>query len=391
MPQFAPVEQPPSSVVLIIQSLSLAPYWIQSCYRQLTTITAPNVSNSSKPPGRKVRLTADQWRSLCEIATKVANEHPLEIRENLDIVVDEHFGHQPIAFGDLYGLIRSYWGADKNVVAERVYRIIESLTKGSERFQRNFAIVLTDMTSNGWCPINGHEKIHGVYDNMASAPAISPYIPQTGPSMPNIINSWSEQHQFGMPHPMYCMPHMYGQHPMEPQFRIWFNAQGQPTYLPGMMPPFAQQGGQAPSVPPASDPLMPAASLANSSGGTGMEPGFNYFYVSEHVRIFILRSKYPPWQVNDNSQINVTANFVPGNVTIGELMRGFGCDNPEPKNNRVTEIVPGGSGNWYKGLSISGASKELLKKSIREVGWDGARGDLPGGEESPGVYLWFCK
>lgn len=51
--------------------------------------------------------------------------------------------------------------------------------------------------------------------------------------------------------------------------------------------------------------------------------------------------------------------------------------------------MSGGGGKWYKGLEVSGADKDCLKKTIREVGWDATRTGLDG--QKPVVCMWFCK
>lgn len=71
------------------------------------------------------------------------------------------------------------------------------------------------------------------------------------------------------------------------------------------------------------------------------------------------------------------------------MLRGFGCDNPSPKKNKCVEIVPGGNGKWYKGIQFSGGDKDMMKTSIKELGWDKTRTGQP--NEKPVVCLWFCK
>ena len=132
---------------------------------------------------------------------------------------------------------------------------------------------------------------------------------------------------------------------------------------------------------------MPGA--PNSTGGVGCEPGYNYFFPKDHAKIHILKSATPPWQCAPYAQVQFNAVHVPCNVTLGELLKGFGCNNPSPKRNVVYEVVSGGGGRWYKGICFSGDMKDAMKKTIAEVGWDETRTGQPGGK--PVVCLYFTK
>jgi hypothetical protein len=140
---------------------------------------------------------------------------------------------------------------------------------------------------------------------------------------------------------------------------------------------------------PAIDPTMPAAQMTNSTGGVGCEPGYNLFFAAEHTKAHVFRSNTPPWQWPTAAQVPFKAVHIPCNTTLEELLKGFGCTNPTPKKNKVFEIQSAGGGNWYKGLEVNGANKDLMKKTIKDIGWDATRTGNP--REKPVVCLWFCK
>ncbi|KAF4126207.1 hypothetical protein GMORB2_1453 [Geosmithia morbida] len=188
-----------------------------------------------------------------------------------------------------------------------------------------------------------------------------------------------------------------GQPPFSPMrytgyAQVWgpcvYNMHQQPWY-----PVYPNGAGnmhaRQPQPAPYSDTSMPAAQMTNSSGGTGCEPGYNYFFPAEHTKCHVFRSSTPPWQLPPGAQIQFKAAHVPCSVTVAELLKGFGCDSPDPKKNRCYEIVAGSNGAWYKGISFTGADKDMLKKAIKELGWDATRTGFPG--KKPVVCLWFCK
>lgn len=156
-----------------------------------------------------------------------------------------------------------------------------------------------------------------------------------------------------------------------------------------------QPNGAASAVPrqpqpyPVIDPTMPAAQMTNSSGGTGCEPGYNYFFPAEHTKAHVFRTTTAPWQLPATAQIPFKATHIPCTTTMAELLKGFGCTNPVAKKNRCFEVIGGGSGKWYKGLCVSGDDKDMMKKTIKDVGWDMTR--TGNAHEKPIVCLWFCK
>lgn len=221
-------------------------------------------------------------------------------------------------------------------------------------------------TSTGWNPQHGH-------DHAGRTSTADPGISMAYPYLSNFYAPQAGPGGYPYPYLPYSMPIPLPMHGSLAQFPIQPNGAGNP---------YARMPGPAPII----DPEMPAANLCNTSGGSGCEPGFNYFFPPEHAKIFVLRCGTPPWQVTDQSQIGFTASHVPTNVTVGQLMRGFGCDHPIPKKNKVVEVVPGGQGKWYKGLTVSGDEKDKVKQDLASMGWAGSRGD-----GKPGVFLWFSK
>ncbi|KAM0327010.1 hypothetical protein ACHAQA_006133 [Verticillium albo-atrum] len=140
---------------------------------------------------------------------------------------------------------------------------------------------------------------------------------------------------------------------------------------------------------PALHPSMPAANLANSTGGVGCEPGYNYFFSAAHTKIHVFKTPTPPWQLPPNTGVEFHASHVPVTTTLAEILKGFGASGPTPKKNRCFEISQAGNGKWYKGLSFGGDEKDMMKKAIKDIGWDETRNGQPGGK--PVVCLWLTK
>lgn len=144
-----------------------------------------------------------------------------------------------------------------------------------------------------------------------------------------------------------------------------------------------------PGQPPVEDPSMPAAQLNNTTGGTGCEPGYNYFFSAAHTKLHVFKTTTPPWQLPAQASIPFHACHVPVTVTCAEILRGFGATSDKAKNNKCYEITQGGNGKWYKGLCFSGADKDIMKMQIQDIGWDHTRTGQPG--EKPIVCLWLSK
>ncbi|KAB5536337.1 hypothetical protein GE09DRAFT_346461 [Coniochaeta sp. 2T2.1] len=149
-------------------------------------------------------------------------------------------------------------------------------------------------------------------------------------------------------------------------------------------------GTRHPQPYPVVDPDLPAANMTNSTGGVGCEPGYNYFFSQEHTKIHVLKSgSTPPWELPRNFSVPFHACHVPVSTTVGELLKGMGATNPVAKKNKVFEVVQGGNGKWYKGLSFNADDGPAMGKTLKEVGWDSTRSGLPG--RKPVVYLYITK
>lgn len=166
------------------------------------------------------------------------------------------------------------------------------------------------------------------------------------------------------------------------------------TFVPSHLsisgqPPIGSQG-QGQRRQPQLDGDFRTCNMRNSTGGFGCEPGYNYFFPSEHTKIHVLKTgSTPPWQLPANFAIQFHACHVPVNTTVAELMKGFGAKNSVPKMNVITEVCPGGGGRWYKGIELRGDDYESMKLPIKELGWDATRTGLRG--EKKVVYIYVQK
>lgn len=134
--------------------------------------------------------------------------------------------------------------------------------------------------------------------------------------------------------------------------------------------------------------------MTNSTGGVGCEPGYNYFFPSEHTKIHVFQTgATPPWSLPPSSRAAAAVPFhavhVPVSTTLGDLLRGFGATHADPRRNRVFEVHQGGGGRWYRGQSFGGEDARSMDLAIRDVGWDQSRTGQPGGK--PVVYLYVTK
>lgn len=200
-------------------------------------------------------------------------------------------------------------------------------------------------------------------------------------------------------------PHQYGA--LTPFSALNFFAQpaqfpwvqGPASYGPMGQQSFMQGGvqstafaavGAAPSASPVTDSLFPAASLTNSTGGNGCEPGYNYFFPGKHTKIHVLRTgDTPPWLLPANFTVQFHSVHVPVTTTLGQLMAGFGATNPIGKKNKIIEVHQGGNGTWYKGQCYKGDNEKKMETAIKEFGWDETRTGMPGGK--PVVHVYVTK
>ncbi len=161
-------------------------------------------------------------------------------------------------------------------------------------------------------------------------------------------------------------------------------------YSPSPMMGQQPFGARLPQPYPNVDPTMPASHMTNTTGGVGCEPGYNYFFPPEHTKVHVLKTgSTAPWRLPRNFTMQFHAAHVPSNITLREILKGFGACNPIPKKNKVTEVVQGGGGQWYSGMSFSGDDEVAMSKKIRDLGWDSTRTGLPG--QKPVVFLYIQK
>ncbi|ROT41994.1 hypothetical protein SODALDRAFT_4920 [Sodiomyces alkalinus F11] len=146
---------------------------------------------------------------------------------------------------------------------------------------------------------------------------------------------------------------------------------------------------RTPTNQPASGGTMPASQMINSTGGAGCEPGYNYFFPPEHTKIHVFKTATPPWQLPAHTAIEFHACHVPVSARVQDILKGFGATGPSARKNKCYEITQGGNGRWYKGLCFGADDKDMMKKAIKDVGWDASRTGLPG--EKPVVCLWLTK
>ncbi|KAL6696615.1 hypothetical protein J3F84DRAFT_407421 [Trichoderma pleuroticola] len=234
--------------------------------------------------------------------------------------------------------------------------------------------------SGGWNPLTGR-------DSGSGRPAFTPYgAPQPAQGQAYIPHAGGPGYSFAASQgvPQYVVPGA-GYPPAQGPSAGYYTQQTysyQPNGTGNMLP-------RQPQPYPNIDPTMPAAQMTNTTGGTGCEPGYNYFFPAEHTKAHVFKTNTPPWQLPPTAQIPFKAAHIPCNTTMAELLKGFGCTNATPKKNKCFEVVSGGGGKWYKGLEVNGADKDMLKKTIKDVGWDSTRTGNP--NEKPVVCLWFCR
>ncbi|KAI1073581.1 hypothetical protein F5B20DRAFT_499785 [Whalleya microplaca] len=172
------------------------------------------------------------------------------------------------------------------------------------------------------------------------------------------------------------------------------NAQG-PTYVQPQngynhpVPVFPNQAPRLPNPHPVVTYDAPAMNMTNSTGGVGCEPGYNYFFPPEHTKLHVIKSTTPPWRLPAGMSMHFGAYHVPTTTTLAELMKGFGAMNPSKKKNRITEVIQGGNGRWYRGVTFGGDESDSMKMTLSDLGWDRSRTGRPG--EKPVVWLWITK
>ncbi|PTD08658.1 hypothetical protein FCULG_00010898, partial [Fusarium culmorum] len=266
----------------------------------------------------------------------------------------------------------------------------ESSVSVTESEAEETVAVSKPIMSGGWNPMSGRDA-RGTRPN--GAPIGAPVPTQGQPYIPHV---GGPGYNFGLVSTPYSV--MYGGSPYGGA------AYGQPAYV---VPQGPVAGFQTPmtyanqpngngnilsrqaQAHPQIDTQMPAAQMTNSTGGVGCEPGYNYFFPAEHTKVHVFKSETPPWQLDANAQIPFIASHVPTSTKLGDLLKGFGCTNANPKKNKCFELYSGGNGKWYKGYSFNGDEEKEIEKTFNDVGWTSDRTGSDNGK--PVVCLWFCK
>lgn len=155
------------------------------------------------------------------------------------------------------------------------------------------------------------------------------------------------------------------------------------------VPVFPGQPSRLPNPHPVVNGDAPALNLSNSTGGVGCEPGYNYFFPSKHTKLHVIKSSVAPWRLSAGMSMNFGAYHVPTHTTLAGLLEGFGATNPFPKKNRVTEVIQGGNGKWYRSNVFGGDDPAAMSKTLKDLGWDETRTGRAG--EKPVVWVWITK
>jgi hypothetical protein len=238
--------------------------------------------------------------------------------------------------------------------------------------------------------VRGFNTFHG-FDNGPAPPGFPPaQLNGQGfggfwPSQPTF---GFPQHSMTWPAPPAWTPPLPAPMPVATVFQQGWGGQpgwpGQPGW-----------GGQAhPAMKPAVDPNFPNLNinLKNHTGGFGLPPGYDYLFPAENTRIHVFKTgATPPWQLTlftyDDSHHKKL--LVPSSTTVKELMQNLGCNNDDPKKNKLYEVTEQGNGKWVKGISASGDDKDKMKKMIKDVQWGSNRTGNVG--ELPLVWLYMTK
>lgn len=234
----------------------------------------------------------------------------------------------------------------------------------------------TQQIGNGWNPQfgpdnNPHAR-RPVYNAVGSGFAVP------GSAGPGYVMNPAPQFP-GMA-PASVLP---GPNNVAPTYVIPQNGQNHPV------PVFPNQELRLPNPHPVVSLDTPALNLSNSTGGVGCEPGYNYFFPPEHTKLHVIKSTTAPWRLPEGMSMGFGAYHVPVSTTLSELMAGFGAVNPIPRKNRITEVIQGGNGKWYRGITFAGNDGSVMNKTLRALGWDRTRTGRPG--EKPVIWLWITK
>ncbi|KAK0721299.1 hypothetical protein B0T21DRAFT_386219 [Apiosordaria backusii] len=189
---------------------------------------------------------------------------------------------------------------------------------------------------------------------------------------------------FWVPNMMFPTGFLNNTHPNTIGSTTGIDSQGHPYgYVSGL-----HGTGRIPQPPPITDENFPAANLLNSTGGAGAEPGFNYFFPTEHANVIVLKSATAPWKLTEGyDRLDYWSVKVPSNVTMAELLVGFGARNEREERNAVFVVYQQGDGKWEHQETIRGDDEGMMRKSVRECGWV-----KRGVDGRVGVkYIWVVK
>lgn len=106
-------------------------------------------------------------------------------------------------------------------------------------------------------------------------------------------------------------------------------------------------------------------------------------------KVHVLKCATPPWELTPGTYIHHEKHEIPIDTKLSVVMERFGCNNADPKKNKVYEVQEAGNGKWSSGMIHSGDQKEKMGKAIKEFGWNTTRTGKPG--EPPVVWVWFTK
>jgi len=146
--------------------------------------------------------------------------------------------------------------------------------------------------------------------------------------------------------------------------------------------------GRVPQPAPLINPDFPAGNLINSTGGVGLEPGYNYFFQTDHANVVRLMCPTEPWKLQPGTYdaIEFMPVKVPASTTMEQWFVGNGVDHPDKSLNQMWEVYPKGGGAWGWKEHIRGDDEVMMKRTVREMGWCEKRGG-----QLPTVYVWFWR
>ncbi|RDW68113.1 hypothetical protein BP6252_09509 [Coleophoma cylindrospora] len=199
------------------------------------------------------------------------------------------------------------------------------------------------------------------------------------------FRGWNPRSGFDLGSPPPGTPGFY-QTAAYPQYHGW------PSYY-GTTASFGwgQYPQQWPNMNPPSGSSIPGTTFHNDLGGVGIPYGYNYLFSEEHCKFHVFKTPTPPWERTINIQDPTSHEkcMVPTNVTVQELMQQLGCNNKDPKKNKLYEVTRASNGTWKKGLVMCGDDKARMKTKITDWGWDKTRTGKPG--ERSVVWIWLTK